>query len=59
VKWLKGKRIVLAVKQMLKLNEKFENGESATKLSKDYGTGIQIVCDVKNTIKLTEFVRLR
>jgi hypothetical protein len=52
------KRIVLAVKQMLKLSEKFGNGESSTKLSKDYGTGIQTIHDIKNNkIKLMEFVR--
>jgi hypothetical protein len=35
VKWLKKhKKIVLTVKQNLKLNDKFENGESVTKLVK-------------------------
>jgi hypothetical protein len=36
----KCKKIVLTVKQQLRLNEKFENGELATKLAKDYETGI-------------------
>jgi hypothetical protein len=35
----KCKKIVLTAKQKLKLIEKLENGESATKLAKDYGTG--------------------
>jgi hypothetical protein len=35
------KKIVLTVKQKLKLLEKFENGESATELAKDYGVDIK------------------
>jgi hypothetical protein len=54
----KCKKIVLTVKQQLKLIEKFENGESVTKLAKYNGIGIQIVCDIQNNkIKLMEFVR--
>jgi Mor family transcriptional regulator len=54
----KCSKIVLKVKQKLKLTEKFDNGESVTKLTKDYGLGIQTVCDVKNnSMKLMEFVR--
>jgi hypothetical protein len=53
-----NKKIVLTVKQKLKLIEKFENGESATKLAKDYEIGIQTVCDIKNNkMKLMKFVR--
>jgi hypothetical protein len=32
------------VKQKLKLIEKVENGESVTKLAKDYGIGIEWLC---------------
>jgi hypothetical protein len=39
-----GKKIVLTVKQKLKLLEKFENGELATELAKDYGVGIELLC---------------
>jgi hypothetical protein len=35
------KKIVLTVKQKLKLTEKFENGELATKFAKDYGVGTE------------------
>jgi hypothetical protein len=35
------KKNVLTVKQKLELNEKFENGESATELAKDYGVWIK------------------
>jgi hypothetical protein len=35
------KKIVLTVKQKLKLIEKFENGELVTELAKDYGVGIE------------------
>jgi hypothetical protein len=35
------KKIVLVVKQKLRLNEKFENGDLATKLTKDYGVEIE------------------
>jgi hypothetical protein len=35
------KKIVLTVKQKLELLKKFENGESETKLAKDYGVGIE------------------
>jgi hypothetical protein len=53
----KQKKIVLTVKQKLRVIEKFENGESVTKLSKDYGIGIQIIRDIKNNkMKLMEFV---
>jgi hypothetical protein len=53
----KYEKVVLTVKQMLELIEMFENGESATILAKDYGVGIQIVCDIKiNKMKLMEFV---
>jgi DNA invertase Pin-like site-specific DNA recombinase len=54
----KHKKIVLTIKQKLKLIEKFENGESATKLAKDYGIGIQTIRDIKNNkMQLMEFVR--
>jgi hypothetical protein len=33
--------MILIVKQKLKLLENFENGESVTELSKDYGVGIE------------------
>jgi hypothetical protein len=40
------------------LTEKFENDESATKLAKDYGIGMQTVHDIKNNkMKSMEFVR--
>jgi hypothetical protein len=35
------KKIVLTVKQKLKLSEKFANRESAIELAKDYGVGIE------------------
>jgi hypothetical protein len=35
------KKIVLTIKPKVELNEKFENGESATELAKDYGVGIE------------------
>jgi hypothetical protein len=51
-------KIILIVKQRLKLIEKLENGESATKLAKDYEIGIQTIHDTKNNkMKLTEFIR--
>jgi hypothetical protein len=54
----KQKKIVLTVKQKLKLIEKFESSELATKWAKDYGIGIHMVCDIKNNkMKLMEFVR--
>jgi hypothetical protein len=54
----KCKKIVLTIKLKLKLIEKFENRELATKLVKDDGIGIQTVHDVKNNkMKLMEFVR--
>jgi hypothetical protein len=54
----KLKKTVPTVKQKLKLIEKFENGESVTKLTKDYGVRMQTVCDIKkNKIKEKEFVR--
>jgi hypothetical protein len=37
----KCKQMLLTVKQKLKLIEKVENGESVTKLAKDYGIGIE------------------
>jgi hypothetical protein len=37
----KRKKTVLTVKQKLNLVEKFENGESLTEKSKDYGVGIE------------------
>jgi hypothetical protein len=36
------KKLVLTVKQKLKLNEKFESGESVTELAKVYGVGIRV-----------------
>jgi hypothetical protein len=36
------KKILLTVKQQLKLREKFENRESVTELAKDYGIGTVI-----------------
>jgi hypothetical protein len=54
----KHKNIVLMVKQKRRLIEKFENGESGTKLAKDYGIGIQTIHGIKNNkMKLIEFVR--
>jgi hypothetical protein len=54
----KHKKIVLVVKQKLKLIEKFENGESAIKLAKDYGIQIQTIHDIKNNkMKFMKFVR--
>jgi hypothetical protein len=54
----KCKKIVLTVKQKLKLTKKFENRELVTKLARDYRIGIQIICDIKNNkMKLMEFVR--
>jgi hypothetical protein len=44
----KHKKIVLTVKQKLRLIEKFENGKSATKLAKDYGIWMQALHDIKN-----------
>jgi hypothetical protein len=35
------KKIVLTLKQNLELTEKFENGESGTKLAKDYEVGTE------------------
>jgi hypothetical protein len=35
------KKIVLKVKQKLKLLKKFESGESATELAKDCGVGFE------------------
>jgi hypothetical protein len=37
----KHKKMVLTVKQQLALLEKFENGESATELAKDYGVATE------------------
>jgi hypothetical protein len=35
------KKFVLTVKEKLEFIEKFENGELATELAKDYGIGIE------------------
>jgi hypothetical protein len=40
----KHKKMVLTVKQKLKLIQKVENGESVIKLAKDYGRGIESLC---------------
>jgi hypothetical protein len=48
----------LTVKQKFELIKKYENGESVTTLARDYGIGLQNVCDInKNEMKLMEFVR--
>jgi hypothetical protein len=36
--------MVLTVKQKLEFIEKVENGVSATKIAKDYGIDIELVC---------------
>jgi hypothetical protein len=45
VKWpKKWKKIVLLTKQKLQLIEKFEKGELATKMAKDYCIGLKTTC---------------
>ena len=54
----KRKKIVLTIKQKLTLIERFEKGESTSKLSEEYGIGIQTVRDiVKQKNKLESFAR--
>jgi len=54
----KRKKIVLTIKQKLTLIERFEKGESMSKLSEEYGIGIQTVRDiVKQKNKLEAFAR--
>jgi hypothetical protein len=54
----KHKKTVLTAKQKLELIEKYEKGESAIKLAKGYGIGIQTVRDIKNNkIMSMGFVR--
>jgi hypothetical protein len=50
-------KIVLTIKQMPTLIKNFWNRLSETKLAKDYGIGIQTVCDIKDKVKLMEFIR--
>lgn len=54
----KRKRIVLTIKQKLTLIERSEKGESMSKLSEEYGIGVQTVRDiVKQKNKLEAFAR--
>lgn len=52
------KKVVLTIKQKLTLIEKYEKGESTSKLAKEYGVGTQTVRDIiKKKRKLEEFTR--
>ena len=52
------KKVVLTLKEKLQVIERFEKGESAKKLSSDYGIGVQTVRDIKNNKeKILEFTK--
>ncbi|KAG8235509.1 hypothetical protein J437_LFUL015743 [Ladona fulva] len=52
----KRKKIVLTIKEKLEVVDRFEKGEPAAKLAKEYGIGEQTVRDIKkNKNKLIEF----
>jgi hypothetical protein len=56
----KQKTVVLTVKQKLHFIANLDRQKSATNLVKDYGIGLQIICDIKykkSKYKLMKFAR--